>query len=84
MQRLKSINISLPDEMRTYVEEQVADSGYSTISEYFRELVRLDQKRKAKEHLETLLLQGLNSGSLTPLTEQDWDDIRTSVLSKLK
>ena len=38
-----------------------------------------DEKRKAKESLETLLLQGLNSGNATPLTEQDWDDIRQAV-----
>ena len=81
---MKSINISLPDMMRAYVEEQVADGCYSTISEYFRELVRQDQKRKAKEHLETLLLEGLNSGSATPLTEQDWDDIRQAVRSKVQ
>ncbi len=81
---MKSINISLPDGMRAYIEEQVADGGYSTISEYFRELVRQDQKRKAKEHLETLLLEGLNSGNATPLTEQDWDDIRQAVQSKVQ
>ncbi|MDJ0616018.1 MAG: type II toxin-antitoxin system ParD family antitoxin [Calothrix sp. MO_192.B10] len=81
---MKSINISLPDGMRAYVEEQVADGGYSTISEYFRELVRQDQKRKAKERLETLLLEGLNSGSATPLTEKDWDDIRQAVRSKVE
>ena len=50
---MKSMNISLPDSMRTYVEEQVASSGYSTVSKYFRELVRQDQKRKATERLET-------------------------------
>ncbi|MDJ0733368.1 MAG: type II toxin-antitoxin system ParD family antitoxin [Nostocaceae cyanobacterium] len=81
---MKSINISLPDGMRAYVEEQVAHGGYSTISEYFRELVRQDQKRKAKERLENLLLEGLNSGNATPLTEQDWDDIRQAVRSKVQ
>ncbi len=81
---MKSINISLPDGMRAYVEERVADGGYSTISEYFRELIRLDQKRKANEHLETLLLEGLNSGSATSLTEQDWDGIRQAVRAKVQ
>ncbi|MEO1185440.1 MAG: type II toxin-antitoxin system ParD family antitoxin [Cyanobacteria bacterium J06636_27] len=81
---MKSINISLPDTMRDYIEKQVVDGGYSTISEYFRELVRQDQKRRDKEYLETLLLEGLNSGSATPLTEQDWDDIRQAVRSKVQ
>ncbi|BAY29324.1 putative addiction module antidote protein, CopG/Arc/MetJ family [Nostoc carneum NIES-2107] len=80
---MKSINISLPDVMRTYVEEQVASGGYSTVSEYFRELVRQDQKRKAEERLQTLLLEGLNSGTATPLTDQDWNDIRQAVQKKI-
>ncbi|GAA6618125.1 type II toxin-antitoxin system ParD family antitoxin [Scytonema sp. NUACC26] len=43
------MNISLPDSMKVYVEEQVASGSYSSVSEYFCELVRLDQKRKAQE-----------------------------------
>ena len=69
--------------MRAYVEEQVANGGYSTLSEYFRELVRLDQKRKAQERLEALLLEGLDSGAATPMTAKDWEDIRQSVLKKV-
>lgn len=80
---MKSINISLPDSMRAYVEEQVASGGYSTASEYFRELVRLDQKRKAQERLENLLLEGLNSGEATPMTDKDWQDIRQVVREKI-
>ncbi|MEH1831421.1 MAG: type II toxin-antitoxin system ParD family antitoxin [Nostoc sp.] len=82
---MTSINISLPDSMRAYVEQQVASGGYSSASEYFRELVRQDQKRKANERLEAMLLEGLNSGTVTEMTVQDWDDIRqASVKSKIK
>lgn len=71
--------------MRAYVEQQVASGGYSSASEYFRELVRQDQKRKANERLEAMLLEGLNSGTVTEMTVQDWDDIRqASVKSKIK
>lgn len=80
---MTSINISLPDELRAYVEEQVAKGGYSTLSEYFRELVRSDQKRKATERLETLLLEGLDSGTATPMTQQDWEDIRAAVRERV-
>lgn len=69
--------------MRLYIEEQVANGGYSTVSEYFRELVRQDQKRKAQERLEALLLEGLNSGMATPMTEQDWEDIRRVVRERV-
>jgi antitoxin ParD1/3/4 len=80
---VKSINISLPDAMRAYVEEQVANGSYSTISEYFRELVRQDRERKAQERLEALLLEGLASGQETPITAQDWQDIRQTVRERI-
>jgi len=72
---MKSMNISLPDTMRAYVEELVAQGGYSSVSEYFRELVRQDQKHRANEQLQTMLLEGLNSGEATEMTVQDWEDI---------
>ena len=76
---MKSMNISLPDSMRAYIEEQVASGGYSTVSEYFRELVRQDQKQKAQERLEVLLLQGLESATATSMNAEDWENIRQSV-----
>ncbi|MEH2228310.1 MAG: type II toxin-antitoxin system ParD family antitoxin [Nostoc sp.] len=80
---MKSINISLPDTMRTYIEKQVAQGGYSSVSEYFRELVRQDQKQRAKERLETMLLEGLNSGNATEMTVQDWEDIRQTIRERM-
>lgn len=76
---MTSINISLPESMKTYVEQQVLTGGYETVSEYFHELIRQDQKRKAKEHLESLLLEGLDSQPATVMTTQDWENIRKAV-----
>lgn len=67
--------------MRAYVEEQVAQGGYSSVSEYFCALVRQDQKQRAKEYPETILLEGLNSGDATEMTVQDWEDIRQTIRS---
>jgi antitoxin ParD1/3/4 len=83
MMAMKSMNISLPESMRTYVEEQVARGGYGSASEYFRELVRLDKKRKATERVEAMLLEGLNSGNATSMTDEDWEDVRQAVREKL-
>lgn len=80
---MSTINISLPEAMKTYIDEQVSKGGYGTVSEFFRDLVRQDQKRKAKEDLETLLLEGLQSGSTTPMTPQDWQDIRLAVQEQI-
>jgi antitoxin ParD1/3/4 len=80
---MKSINISLPEEMRVYVEEQVANEGYSTTSEYIRQLIRQDRQQKAEKQLEKLLLEGLNSGEATPMTAEDWTEIRQAVKNKI-
>ena len=79
---MQSMNISLPDPLKQFVDGQIAQGRYSSASEYVRELIRADEKRKAEEHLEAKLLEGLNSveSSLTP---EDWSIIRTEALAKL-
>ncbi len=80
---MATINISLPDPLRIFVEECVAQGGYSTVSEYFRELVRLDQKRRAEERLETLLLEGLDSSPARPLTKADLAEVKRVVRKRI-
>lgn len=65
------------------VDHQIAEGRYSTVSEYIRELIRDDEKRKAEERLEALLLEGLESKE-SELTRQDFDDIRKEALAQLK
>ena len=77
------MNVSLPEELKEYVEAQTK-RGYSTPSEYVRELIRGDQKRRAKEKLDTLLLEGLNSGKSIPVDEAFWSDLRQEALAKLE
>jgi antitoxin ParD1/3/4 len=81
---LQTMNISLPDPMKQYVEEQVSAGGYSSASEYVRELVRTDQKRKAKEHLENILLESLQSGDAMDVTPQMWEELRRKIRNRTK
>ena len=80
---MATMNISLPESLREYVESRVNEGGYSTASEYFRELVRSDQKREAQQRLEALLLEGLESPA-HDLTIADWDHIRQEVRNRLR
>ena len=57
-----TMNISLPDTMKDFVDQQVDSGVYGSVSEYVRELVRRDQKERTQARLETLLLQGMKSG----------------------
>jgi antitoxin ParD1/3/4 len=75
---MATITISLPDSLKTFIEEQVTGEGFGTVSEYLRALVRDEQKRRAQTRLESLLLEGLQSET-SEMTEEDWADIREEV-----
>ena len=70
---MSTLNISLPEAMRAFVEQRVGEGGYSSASEYIRQLIREDQKRLARERLEELLLEGLESGQAIPLSDEWWE-----------
>jgi antitoxin ParD1/3/4 len=53
------MNISLPETLKAFVDEQVAQGGFGTSSEYMRTLIRRDQDR---QKLRNLLLEGAASG----------------------
>lgn len=80
---MQTMNISLPDPLKDFVEGQITSGRYSSASEYVRELIRQDEKRKAEERIEAMLLEGLASPE-TELTRRDFDDIRKEALSRLK
>jgi antitoxin ParD1/3/4 len=46
---MTNIQISLPESMKVFIEEQVAKGGYSSASEYLQELIFQDQQCKGKE-----------------------------------
>jgi putative addiction module CopG family antidote len=52
------MNISLPERMKAFVDSQIAQGRYSSVSEYVRDLIKDDERRKAEEQLEALLLKG--------------------------
>jgi antitoxin ParD1/3/4 len=72
---MATMNISLPDEMKAFVEDQATLKGFGTLSEYIRAIIREVQETNA-ERIDDLLLEGLNSGQGTPLVPADWDRIR--------
>ena len=80
---MATLNISLPPSIRNFVEEQVADGGYATASEYLRELIRKAEKQAGREWLEAELLKGLNSGPGRAMTAKDWAEMRRRTREKI-
>jgi antitoxin ParD1/3/4 len=79
---MTTMNISLPEEMKAFIEAQMAEEGYASASEYLRTLIREEQKRRAKRELEAKLLEGLQ-GPAVEMTREDWDSIRREALEGL-
>ncbi|HET7313445.1 type II toxin-antitoxin system ParD family antitoxin [Salinisphaera sp.] len=60
---MTTMNVSLPQPMKHWVEEQAQSGRYSNASDYVRDLIRRDQDRQAKiAHMQSLVTEGLNSG----------------------
>lgn len=78
---MTSMNISLPEPLKLFVEEQVRGGGYSTASEYLRELIREAQRRKERRELEAGLLAGLQ-GPTSEMTSDDWAALKERILNR--
>lgn len=70
------MNISLPDSLKSFVDDQVTQRGYGTSSEYVRELIRRDQDRL---HLRGLLVAGAESAATAPADAAYFDALRDRV-----
>jgi antitoxin ParD1/3/4 len=81
---MPSMNISLPEHLREWVEAQIKRGRYGNASEYLRELIRRDQERQAQERLEQLLIDGIRSGAASPLTKKAWAEVRADVTKRLE
>ena len=78
------MNISLPNQLKEFVDVQVGSGRYSSVSEYVRDLIRDDEKRKTQQKWESLLMEGIQSGTPTEMTKQDGKDIRTEALKQFE
>jgi antitoxin ParD1/3/4 len=81
---MQTMNISLPDQLKEFVDGQVDSGRYSSVSEYVRDLIRDDEKRKAQDKLEAMLMEGIRSGEATAMTRRDWAEIRKEALKQFE
>lgn len=81
---MTTLNISLPEQMRSFIENQVSKGRYSTASDYIRDLIRDDQKRKDQEKLESLLIEALEGGGSQEFTPEFFEGLRERALKAIE
>lgn len=81
---MTTVTISLPESLKTFVEQQTATKGYGNVSEYFRTLLREAQAKEEDAKLEALLMEGLRSGEHIPLSRQFWTELKAEAAALAK
>ncbi len=78
---MATMNVSLPDPMKDWVEQQAKSGRYSNASDYVRDLIRRDQDREHKiAQMQALVSEGLASGTGT----RSMEELRTAARAKVK
>jgi antitoxin ParD1/3/4 len=77
---MATMNISLPDDLKAFVDAQVAEHSYGSSSEYLRELIR---KQRDVEKLRGLLFEGFDSGPATPMEPDFFDAMRARARARV-
>ncbi len=74
-----TVNISLTDDLKAFVDTRIKARGYKSTSEYMRDLVRRDEERVKEERFSALIQEGLDS----PIDPRPWEEIRAGWLKKI-
>lgn len=80
---METMNIALPESMKSFVQSRVTEGGYSSVSEYVRELIRADQKRQVEEQIDALLVEGIHSGEPIEVTPEYWEAKKRKLSARL-
>ena len=75
---MATMNVSLPDPMRKWVEDQVKGGEYANASDYIRDLIRHDQRRR--EALRGAIREGIESGR----SPRKIEDVVTAAKARLR
>jgi len=74
---MATMNVSLPDLMKDWVEDQVKTGHFSNASDYVRDLIRRDQEyREQREALIKALVVGEKSGVSERTIKEIWRDVK--------
>lgn len=65
-----TMNVSLTEPLKRFVDDEVREGGFASTSDYVRELIRERQRRKAEDALRALIAEGLGSGPAEPVTDE--------------
>lgn len=79
---MATMNVSLPDQLKQFVDDEVREGGFASTSDYMRDLIRQRKRAKAEELLRSLIAEGLASGPAEPLEPGFFDKMRETARAR--
>lgn len=81
---MSTMNLTLPESLRAFVESQAARKGFGSANDYVEALIREDQERAENQEIEGRLLEALQGAPATPVTAETWEAIKREGLRRLE
>jgi antitoxin ParD1/3/4 len=79
---MATMNVSLPDPLKRFVDDEVRDGGFASTSDYMRDLIRQRQRAKAEETLRQLVAEAFASGPAEPVTPAVFADLKAGLRAR--
>lgn len=79
---MATMNVSLPDPLKRFVDDEVREGGFASTSDYMRDLIRQRQRAKAEELLRRLIAEGMASGPAEVLEPDFFDKLRARAVAR--
>ena len=81
---MTTLNISLTEELRAFIDQQIAQGSYNNASEYVHHLISQAQQAYQQARIETMLLEGLDSGEPIDVTDEWWEQKRAQLVERFR
>lgn len=75
------MQVTLPESLEPFIQERLSVGGYESVSQYIQELIEADLNR---ERIESLLIEGIESGPPIEVNEEFWAEMRQTVVDRGK
>jgi antitoxin ParD1/3/4 len=79
-----TMNVSLPGDLKQWVDDQVESGGYGTASEFLRDLLRRARERQLRHRIDAMLIEAVDAGAKTVMDDRDWESIRKAARASVK
>ncbi len=76
-----TVKVSLPESLRSFIDEQVRKEGFSSTSEYIRNLLREAEKQHAQQAAENQVFEALQ-GKIGDFSPEEWEELKSLVRSR--